>query len=203
MSHLDGVRAYLDGWGSALDDQRLVEAVITAGVVQANPWLRKARMAREVRDFLEDALYAVDWQPPDDVLSMIDADMAAGAVADLPLIRLMINPGPGMQTDLYLWVHVLRLVPVVQVTVHCDGPNRDLEWQWPLRFAFLPDEESVALREAFTANRWWPHLQTVVDADEPSEFLVLPGVVSRVPAMTAEAALPVVLGAIDVPDDIS
>lgn len=201
MSHLDGVRAYLDGWGSALDDQRLVEAVITAGVVQANPWLRKARMAREVRDFLEDALYAVDWRPPDDVLSMIDADMAAGAVADLPLIRLMINPGPGMQTDLYLWVHVLRLVPVVQVTVHCDGPNRDLEWQWPLRFGFLPDEESVALREAFTANRWWPHLQTVVDADEPSEFLVLPGVVSRVPAMTAEAALPVVLGAIDVPDD--
>ena len=81
MSHLDGVRAYLDGWGSALDDQRLVEAVITAGVVQANPWLRKARMAREVRDFLEDALYAVDWRPPDDLLSMIDADMAAGAVA--------------------------------------------------------------------------------------------------------------------------
>lgn len=204
MSVVDWVRESLEGWGSELDDDGFIRAVVTAGILEANRSLRVPDMVNQVRSQLDGARSSIGWRPPDVALSLIGPATAVEAVANLPLIRIEVLPGPGMQTDLYRWVQTLRTVPVVQVVVGCDEPSRQLDWHWPLRIGFLDDPDSSALREAFSNSQWWPDLQTIVGGGEPCDVLIIAMPLSRVPDHVAEGAVPVVLGAIDVaPEEVA
>jgi hypothetical protein len=203
MSVVDPVRAYLRGWGDDLDDHSLIQAVVAAGILEANRWLRVPDMIQQIRSMLDEGLSSTDWRPPDVALELIEPMAAVETVADLPLIRLHVRPGPGMQTDLYWWLLFLRTIPAVQVVVGCDAPSRDLEWHWPLRVGFLDDPESVSLRDSFANNLWWPDLQTIVATGEPCDLLVLPMTLSQVPDAAPDCAIPVVTGEIDVaPEEV-
>ena len=206
LNPIGEVREYLDGWGSDLDDQRLILALVAAGVLEGDPWMVQGPdVWGSLRSSLEGAWTAAGWVRPDEMLVRITAEAAAAAVDGLPQYRLLINTTPGLQTSLYSWVQALNQHPYVEAKVACESLEQEPIWHWPLRFGFLPDHESAALREGFTNNRAWPELQTVVDASDGCDLLLLPMSISSVESLgradIGDCGLALVLGAIDVPPE--
>jgi hypothetical protein len=206
MSPMEQVREYLDGWGAGLDDLRLSLALAFAGALEADAWLAESPDFLEaLRDMIGDPITPVSWRRPDDALGLVSAEAAADAIEGLTGLRFHALTGVGVQASLYSWVQALNQHPDIEIVVNADYPPGDLAWQWPLRFGYLSDSGSTAVRKGLENNLWWPHLQHVVDAGEGCDLLVLPMPLSAAEDLTrgdvGECALAVVLGDIDVPPE--
>ncbi|HEU4751428.1 MAG TPA: hypothetical protein VFT54_10245, partial [Acidimicrobiia bacterium] len=195
------VRRALGGWGNRLGDDKLVRAVIGAGVLEANPHLMDADdLAVSLRSHILESDWSLGWRFPQECLTYLTPQEAAKAAAGA-LGSLAVKPEIGNQPDLYTTLRFLGsgAAPYV-VAPEIHEPT----WHWPLRVGFLSDRPSVALRKSVTAGWSWPDLRELVKAQDGCDLLLMPWSVSEADHMkelpqVGRVGLVVVMGPIDVP----
>ena len=204
------VRKALGDWGSQLIDRQFSDAVVAAGVLEAHHELvYQSDLMAALRDVLGDTEQAVRWELPRRSLEWLPPAVAARAAAAIP-VRLQVNPGFGMQGELHDWLTVMTEPERgVSAYVLAEPLDTEFSWHWPLRVGVLAnDAQSAVMRSEIESSLWWPRLQTLVDADQGCDILLLPWSVSEADALDSfpavSPALVVVLGPIDVePSEIA
>ena len=198
------VRKSLGDWGSQLIDRQFSDAVVAAGVLEAHQELvYQSDLMAALRDVLSGTEVAVRWERPRRSLEWLPPAVAVRAAAAIP-VRLQVNPGLGMQSELYDWLMVMTEPERgVSAYVLADGGAGEFSWRWPLRIGILADDaRSERLRDELEGSLWWPHLQTLVEARGGCEILLVPWSASEADAIDAlpevSPGLVVVLGPVDV-----
>jgi hypothetical protein len=198
------VRKSLGDWGSQLIDRQFSDAVVAAGVLEAHQELvYQSDLMAALRDVLSGTEVAVRWERPRRSLEWLPPAVAARAAAAIP-VRLQVNPGLGMQSELHDWLMVMTEPERgVSAYVLADGGAGEFSWRWPLRIGILADDaRSERLRDELEGSLWWPHLQTLVEARGGCEILLVPWSASEADAIDAlpevSPGLVVVLGPVDV-----
>ena len=194
------VKRALGSWGNRLGDDKLVRAVIGAGVLEANPHLMdEDDLAASLRSHILESDWSLGWRFPQECLSYLTPQEAAKAAAGA-LGSLAVKPEIGNQPDLYTTLRFLGSGAAPYVV----APEiREPTWHWPLRVGFLSDRPSVALRKSVAAGWSWPDLRDLVTAEEGCDLLLLPWSVSDADRMkvlpeVGKVGLVVVMGPIDV-----
>jgi hypothetical protein len=168
------VRQALGGWGKRLSDDKLVRAVIGAGVLEANPHLNDDDdPAASLRSYFLESDWSLGWRFPQESLARLTPQEAAQAATGA-LGSLAVEPEIGSQPDLYTTIRFLgsAAAPYVRAPeIH------EPSWHWPLRVGFLSDRPSTALRKSVT--RSWPDLRDLVKAQDDCDLLLLPWSVSE------------------------
>lgn len=201
VSGTAAVRRALDGWGSRLSDDRLVRAVIGAGVLEANSHLiDEDDLAASLRSHFLTGDWSLGWRFPQESLTHLTPQEAAKAAAGA-LGSLAVEPEIGSQPDLYTTIRFLGSIAAPYVR----APEiHEPSWHWPLRVGFLSDRPSTALRKSVTSGWSWPDLRDLVKAQDGCDLLLLPWSVSEADnkkelPQVGRVGLVVVMGPIDVP----
>jgi hypothetical protein len=193
------VRQALGGWGKRLSDDKLVRAVIGAGVLEANSHLiDEDDLATSLRSYFVDSDWSLDWRFPQESLTLLTPQEAAKAAAGA-LGSLAVKPEIGSQPDLYTTMRFLGSAAAPYVRA---GEIHEPSWHWPLRVGFLTDRPSAALRKS--VSRPWPDLRDLVKARDDCDLLLLPWSVAEADQkkelpQVGKVAMVVVMGPIDVP----
>jgi hypothetical protein len=198
------VRKSLGDWGSQLIDRQFSDAVVAAGVLEAHAELvYQSDLMAALRDVLSNTDVAVRWERPRRSLEWLPPPVAARAAAAIP-VRLQVNPGRAIQSELHDWLTVMTEPERgVSAYVLAEPGQTDFVWQWPLRIGILADDPpSQRMRAELEGSLWWPQLQTFVDPRQGCELLLLPWSAAEADAVDAipeaSPALVVVLGVLDV-----
>lgn len=193
------VRRVLGGWGHRLSDDKLVRAVIGAGVLEANSHLiDEDDLAASLRSYFLDGDWSLGWQFPQKSLAHLTPQEAAKAAAGA-LGSLAVEPEIGNHPDLYTTIRFLASAAAPYVRA---GEIHEPSWHWPLRVGFLSDRPSTALRKSVSGS--WRDLRDLVKAQTDCDLLLLPWSVSEADQKkelppAGRVGLVVVMGPIDVP----
>jgi hypothetical protein len=190
-------------WGLGLPAEELSAAVAALGVAVARwPEAGAARILDQIRDpdvllpsgpgptpaiWDLSPLYDGEPDPWSDRARVPPADLLAAAwheavsgMPEEPWMEIEIRPGT-WHLDL-AWFSDLLLMPSVRARsayVRLDGSS-PVDWQWPIRLAFIEDDASARLRAALVqelhAASWLQPLVEVLPSGRPgpSDLLVLP-----------------------------
>ncbi|MEX2624686.1 MAG: hypothetical protein WD651_13290 [Acidimicrobiia bacterium] len=192
------VRRALGSWGKRLSDDKLVRAVIGAGVLEANPHLNDDDPAATLRNYFLNSDWSLGWRFPQESLARLTPQQAAKAAAGA-LGSLAVEPEIGSQPDPYTTMRFLGSAAAPYVRA---GEIYEPSWHWPLRVGFLSDRPSSALRKSVT--RPWPDLRDLVKAQDDCDLLLLPWSVSEADQknelpQVGKVGMVMLMGPIDVP----
>ncbi len=202
----------LGTWPGSLQEPELGAALVSAGILQANPEIldggtEASGLAQRLEERLERAQEYGDvssWRPPVEVLDLLSADEFYRAISSHGA-RVEIDPDAGFVSMAGDWQQAL-----LTGAAALDGnlgvfsllaSSGSAGWRWPLPVGLLPDAASAAVAARLHDYTSWPELENLVPPEE-CDVLLVPHDVSALEALEVppgvSPSLVVVLGSIDV-----